>query len=125
MGGKSWFIILIVCMLLEILIDQAGLPGYLFMVLFYSLLIFSKADKIMQMATSTKTKLLFVLLLTTNLAAVYACHNWYEGLLLSLQRWICYMAGFIWLLLLLHYGENIKSNFCVMFLSVNSYELYL
>lgn len=125
-GGKNlWLLLFAVCMLLEVLTDIAGLPGYLFMVVFYSLCIFSKADEIMKLATFVDIKWLFIAWIMTNVVAVYTCCNWHSGLLLSLQRLACYIAGFGWLLLLLYYGKNVRSNFGITFLSAISYEIYL
>ena len=125
MGGYLWIILLLISILLHVTVDYIGQPGYLFMVLFYSLWFFSNASRFMDFIGRMKVSWLWVIFIICNIVALAACYQGDYPFAISIQRLACYLSGLSWLMVLLRYGKYVKPYGWLMFLSGTSYEIYL
>lgn len=118
-------ILLVISMILECYVDYIGLPGYLFMVLFYSLWFFGNAGRFINWVKTIPTLWLWLGFMVCNTAALALCYHCGFTLGISAQRFACYLSGLSWLVVFLRYGTHAKPYGWLMFLSGTSYEIYL
>lgn len=112
-------------MLLQVTVDYIGQPGYLFMVLFYSLWFFGNAGRFMVFVERMKASWLWVIFIVCNSVALATCYQGDYLFAISIQRFACYLSGLTCLMVLLRYGKHVKPYGWMMFLSGTSYEIYL
>ena len=124
-GGYLWIILLLISILLHVAVDYIGQPGYLFMVLFYSLWFFGNASRFMAFVERMKVSWLWMLFIACNSVALATCYHGDYPFAISIQRFACYLSGLSWLMVLLRYGKYVKPYGWLMFLSGTSYEIYL
>ena len=124
MGGV-WIILLLTSMLLHVAVDYIGQPGYLFMVLFYSLWFFGNASRFIAFVERMKVSWLWVIFIVCNSVALSTCYHGDYPFAIPIQRFACYLSGLSWLMVLLRYGKYVKPYGWLMFLSSTSYEIYL
>lgn len=124
-GGYLWIILLLISILLHVTVDYIGQPGYLFMVLFYSLWFFGNASRFMAFVERMKVSWLWVIFIACNSVALATCYHGDYPFAISIQRFACYLSGLSWLMVLLRYGKYVKPYGWLMFLSGTSYEIYL
>ena len=126
-GG--WIILLIISLFLELGLDSLGKPGYIFVILFYSLFFFAKASKIIRYAAAESlARILLMLVLSNGLALILSFHSDFLFAKSFLKFANC-LAGFSWLVLMLRIGEKFRYykslDMMLLLVSSYSYELYL
>lgn len=125
-GGKMWWLLLFVFIVLEQMTDMVHQPGYLFLVLFYSCFLFCNADKFMHWYGNIKGWSFWIIAIIVNVLGItisYIGLDFMGGELIN--RWISAASGFTWLVLLLNVGDKIKVGKWMLFISGISYEIYL
>lgn len=125
MGGHFWIVLLCSSMMIELAMDSVNIPGYLFVVLFYSLFFFIKASKVIKYANDIPLSRLLLLLVVSNSIALVLSYHQDLFLALSFYRFASCLAGFSWLLLMLRLNKKFKYDKALLFISSYSYELFL
>lgn len=124
-GGRFWIVFLCLSMMFELAIDSFNIPGYLIVILFYSLFFFIKASKVIKYANGITLSRLLLLLVVSNSIALVLSYHQDLFFALSFYRFVSCLAGFSWLLLMLRLNKKFKYDRALLFVSSYSYELFL
>ena len=122
--GGIWYLLLFICIVLQVLLDSLHLPGYMFIILWYSLWIFYNSSKVSRWIQTFKWYFLIPVTIVLNGIAIAICmHSHTFGS--SMTALGCYLAGYTLFLALMKAGKHVRTNKLVMFLSSTGYEIYL
>lgn len=115
---------LLIAIFLQFVTDSVGLPGYLFILLaFYVILFLWPLKNIEQMNGLRKYTLLFVFLLINGFV-IYSLSIGLFKPLSSVSYLLCSLSGYLWLVVMSLF-LNYKTNMFVERISKLSYEMYL
>lgn len=116
---------MIISLFLELGLDSLDKPGYIFVILFYSLFFFAKASKIIRYAAEESlVRILLMLVLSNGTALILSFHSDFLFAKSFLKFANC-LAGFSWLVLMLRVGEEFRYDKMLLLVSSYSYELFL
>lgn len=124
-GGVKWMALFILCSIMELILDNKRLPGYVFMILCYSFYLFHNARAVLNFLNKINLYYVWLAVIASSLLALIICKATDFTLSLFLQRFCGYLAGLSWLALLLKLGGTTTFNRVLFFLSDLSYEIYL
>ena len=123
-GGK--FLLLMIAVLIQYLMDLSGLPGFMITILFITDIVFIDAPHVYSIVNNSKYSA-FVLTITIILSVTtiillyndyYVSHRTTSYLLMN-------ASGIMWFLLLMKLGNRTKLNALIVYISTISYEIYL
>lgn len=120
----GWLILLLIAIVLQLILDRIHLPGYVFIILLYSLWIFTHSTKLLMWISNIKWWSLILLTIGLNSIAVVA-YMYSDMFGVTMVHWTGYLAGFSLFMTLMKVGKYITPNKMIMFLSLTGYEIYL
>jgi peptidoglycan/LPS O-acetylase OafA/YrhL len=110
---------------LQVIVQEQGLPGYVFLMLFYSGLLFLKADKFLDIIKEIKLGQFLLAYLIINTFALMCFYNGVFEYSPVLSKWLGTICGFSNVILFIKIFDNAKQNNLIKAFSIISFEIYL
>ena len=122
---KVWILIIFFCLLLQCTIQQAGLPGYMFLILMYCGVVFVNADIFVEYIKSLKISHIIPFYIVVNILAIFLYTNGLFSYSPIISKWVGTICGFSNIILFINLLDGVKVFTAVSYLSAISYEVYL
>lgn len=120
----NMLVLLVITIALQVFFQSIGLPGYIFLIIFYTGILFLNSEKYLAAIRNSDNWQFFIMAII-NYGALMYYFNYYENIDPLISKWLGSLSGLTLLSIMIKCFLDVKDNKIIAWLSSISYEIYL